>query len=181
MAYTREIDDFILIQYIILFTLAKANRHVTHTQLSGLILENLNVDFAAYQSALRNLEELGYLHRFSPDERTTIYELLPEGKQANSFFEKNIPIYIREPIEEAIPPFFHEEARKRSIRSELVPLNPREYGAELGIYDGETPLLKLFVYVGERADANDMLRRLREHPEEIYHKVLDVLYEKQED
>ncbi|MBE7045236.1 MAG: DUF4364 family protein [Ruminococcaceae bacterium] len=179
MAYTREIDDFVMIQYIILYTMAKADRHMTYTQLNGLILGNLNIDFSTYQLALDNLEQIGQLYKFSFDELTTFYELLPEGKEANGFFEKEIPIYIREQIDEAIPPFFHEEEKKRSIRAELSPINPREFGAELGIYDKNLPLMNLFIYAGEREDANRMMKRFRENPEELYQRIVSFLMEEE--
>ena len=175
MAYTREIDNPALIQYIILYTLAEANRHVTYPQLIGLVLDNCNIEFPNFQLALSNLEQTKHVRRFSPDQNTTFYELLPKGQQANEFFKRDIPIYIREPIKEAIPPFFKEEARKRSVRARIYPFNRREYGLECGIYDNETPLLEMLIYVGTREDANIMKKRFREHTEEIYKTVMDVM------
>ena len=96
MAYTREIDNPALIQYIILYTLAEANRHVTYPQLIGLVLDNCNIEFPNFQLALSNLEQTKHVRRFSPDQNTTFYELLPKGQQANEFFKRDIPIYIRD-------------------------------------------------------------------------------------
>lgn len=175
MQYTREIDNDVLIQYIILFTLAKADRHVTYKQLTGLIFENCNIEFSNFQIALTNLEETGHIRSFSLDELTTVYELLPKGREANKFFENNVPIYIREPIAEAILPYFNEEAKKRSVRAVLLPINRREFAARCGIYDGETPLLDMNIYAGTREDANKMIKRFRENPEEIYKAVLDAM------
>lgn len=178
MKYTREIDNDVLIQYIILFTLAEADRHVTYKQLSGLIFENCNIEFSNFQMALTNLEETGHIRSFAIDELTTVYELLPKGKSANEFFKSNIPVYIREPITNAIAPYFNEEEKKRSVRASLLPLNRREYAAECGIYDNDTPLLAMTIYAGTREEANKMLKKFRDNPEAIYRKVMEMMTEK---
>ena len=106
--YMREVDDPVTIQYIILFTLKKANRKVTHSQLTCLTLDKCNINFANFQIALDNLVQIEYV-RILPnsfDEKMPIYELTEKGKEANTFFEHQIPIYIREQIEEHIQPFF---------------------------------------------------------------------------
>ena len=175
MKYTREIDDIVMIQYIILFTMAKADRHITHNQLTGLILDNCNIEFTNFQIAVTNLIKTEHIRSFSVDEFTTVYELLPKGRDANKFFERDIPIYIREPIEEAIPPFFNEEEKKRSVRSELMPINRKEYSVKCGIYDREVPLLEMTVYAGTRENANKMLKYYNENTEKIYRAVVDIM------
>lgn len=175
MKYTREIEDVVMIQYIILFTLAKADRHVTHKQLTGLILENCNIEFANFQIALTNLINTGHVRSFSIDELTTVYELLPKGREAHKFFERDIPIYIREPIADAIPPFFNEEEKRKSVKAELMPLSRTEFSVKCGIYDREAPLLEMTVYAGTREDANKMLKYYNENTEKIYQKVIDIM------
>ncbi len=175
MSYTREIDNKVMIQYMILYTLAQADRHITHRQLSSLILDNFNIEFSNFQLALSNLEETEHIRSFSVDELTTVYELLPKGKDANKFFQTNIPIYIREPILEIIPVFFNEEEKKRSIRVELLPINRKEFAAKMGIFEKNTPLLELTVYAGTRDDANDMLKRFKENPESIYTSIIEIM------
>ena len=175
MKYTREIEDNVMIQYIILFTLAKADRHVTYKQLTGLILDNCNIEFSNFQIALTNLIDTGHIRSFFIDDITTVYELLQKGKEANKFFEKNIPVYIREPIEEAILPFFNEEAKKKSVRAELLPINRQEFSVKCGVYDRDTPLLEMTVYAGTRDDANKMLKYFNENTEKIYKAVVAVM------
>lgn len=175
MSYNREINNRTMIQYIILYTLAEANRHVTFKQLSSLILDNLNIEFTDFRISLSNLEETEHIRSFAIDELTMVYELLPKGAEANEFFKKNIPIYIREPISEAISPFFNEEEKKQSIRTELIPLNHTEFAAKCGIYDRNTPLLELTVYAGSRNAANDIMKRFSENTDSIYEQIIEIM------
>lgn len=175
MLYKREISDQVTIQYIILFALAKANRIVTHSQLTSLVLDNCNIKFTEFRIALDNLEKLEYVRVFSPDEKQTYCELLPAGLEANGFFYKKIPVYIREPIEEYVAPFFRDEIIKQSIVADILPLNSKEYMADLSIYDGKTPLMKLSVYAGTRKFANSMVREFKKDPQKVYETVLELI------
>ena len=175
MDYTREITDMVLIQYIILFTLAKADRIVTDSQLSSLILDNCNINFSDYRIALDNLSGIGFIRVFNSGDNNQYCELLPKGVESIEFFQSSIPIYIREPIEKSIAPFFKEEELKKSIRSELIPLNETEYLAECGIFEGNTPLMKLSVYGGTRKMAASMARKFKEDPDKLYRMIMSQL------
>lgn len=174
MLYKREITDHISIQYIILFTMAKAARIVTHNQLTSLVLDNCNIKFTEFRIALDNLEKIGHIRIFSPDDKETYCELTPKGLEASRFFSKKIPVYIREPIEEYIAPFFHEEAEKRSVVADLLPINEKEWMADFAIYDYKTPLLKLSLYAGTRKSANAMIKKFRENPQLFYEEIMKL-------
>lgn len=171
----REITDQVKIQYIILYTLSEANRVVTHNELTSLVLDKCNIPFTEFRIALDNLEKIGHIRIFSPDEKTTYCELLELGKEANTFFYKKIPNSIRTAIKDYIKPFFREEIIKRSVVGELMPLNEEENLADLGIYDGNTPLLKIQIYAGTRAYANSMIREFKKDPQKVYETVLELL------
>lgn len=175
MEYTREIDDMVMIQYIILFTLATADQYVTHNQLTTIVLEHCNINFGSFQIALDNLEKIGHVRLFKPDEKTVICELLPKGREANEFFKRNIPIYIREPIADFIRPFFHAEELKRSVQAEIMPINEREFSVSCKVMDGMTPLMDLNFYAGDRKMAAQMVRHFRKDPEGVYKQVLQAL------
>ena len=48
LLYTREVTDPVLIQYIILFTMTKADRILTHNQLTTLVLDRVNISFTEF-------------------------------------------------------------------------------------------------------------------------------------
>jgi len=180
--YMREIDDPVTIQYIILFTLAKADRRITHSQLTCLTLDRCNINFTNFQIALDNLVGIGYIEKSSGDfdENMPIYSLTEKGIEANGFFEKSIPVYIREQISEHIKPFFEAESLKRSVKAELVQLNDKEYCADLGLFDSRSSLLELTVYGGDRKTAAAMVRNFKKNHEKIYNTIMKLLSEEQE-
>lgn len=172
MAYTREISDPVLIQYIILFTMSSAERTLTHNQLTSLVLDKCNISFTNFSIALDNLIKIGLLARYNPEPTLCIYELTEKGVEANGFFYRSIPIYIREQILAYIAPFFREEIRKSSSRADILPINEQEFMVQCAIYDNKTPLLELNFYAGTRKTAAAMARHFKEHQDEIYQSIL---------
>lgn len=176
MEYNREITDMVMIQYIILYTMASAERVMTHSQLSDLILENCNINYADFLIALDNLCQIDCVRVFNSGD-VQYCELLPKGVESSEFFSGSIPIYIKEPIKKSIAPFFKEEELKKSVRAELTPINENEYFADCGIYEGNTPLMQLSVYAGSRKMAADMLRKFKKDPESFYRMIMSALSE----
>ncbi len=172
--YMREVDDPVTIQYIILFTLAKAGRNVTHSQLTCLTLDKCNINFANFQIALDNLVQIGYVQILEnpTDENMPIYALTDKGREADSFFAHQIPVYIREQIEEHIEPFFREEKLKKSVKATLVPLNDNEYNVELALFESISPLMELSFYAGDRKTAASIIRNFKANPEKVYSEIL---------
>ena len=177
--YMREVDDPIIIQYIILFTLAKADRRITHSQLTCLTLDRCNINFANFQIALDNLVGIGYVEKLpgALDENMPVYSLTEKGIEANGFFEKSIPVYIRDQISEHIAPFFEAESLKKSVKAELEQIGDREYNAKLALFDSNSALLELSLYGGDRKTAAAMVRNFKKNHEEIYSKILQILSE----
>ncbi len=175
--YLREVDDPVTIQYIILFTLSKANRRVTHSQLSCLTLDSCNINFANFQIALDNLVGIEYVKVLPNgfDEKMPIYELTQKGIEANGFFAHSIPVYIREQIEEHINPFFEQEKLKKSVKATLVPINDNEYNVECAFYESASPLMELTFYAGSRDVAAGIIRNFKANPEKVYNEIFKTL------
>ncbi|MDD6213921.1 MAG: DUF4364 family protein [Firmicutes bacterium] len=175
--YMREVDDPVIIQYIILFTLTKANRKVTHSQLTCLTLDACNINFTNFQIALDNLVQIDYIKKLTNelDEKMPIYQLTEKGEQANGFFEHSIPIYIREQIEEHIEPYFEQERLKKSVKAKLAPINDREYNVECALYESISPLMEMTFYAGPRDVAAQMIRTFKSKPDVVYKKILNAL------
>lgn len=175
--YMREVENPVTIQYIILFTLTKANQRVTHSQLTCLTLDRCNINFANFQIALDNLVRIGYVKTLPNEleENMPIYELTEKGIEANGFFEREIPIYIREQIEEYVKPFFEAEKLKKSVRAKLVNLNEKEYAVELSLFESISPLMQLSFYAGSRETAAAMIRNFKANPDTVYGQILAAL------
>ena len=80
MLYQREINDPVLIQFIILYTLNQAKDYVPYNNLINLVLDNCNINFQDFQVALDNLEHTHHVKTFLESEHNEKYKITKRNK-----------------------------------------------------------------------------------------------------
>lgn len=184
MLYQREIDDSVLIQFIILFTLHSSDAPLGYDDLLNLVLENCNISYTDFQLALHNLTSTNHVSVTDINERCDLYEITKKGLNTADFFNRIVPVYIREPIKDSIKQMFIDKRRKNAVRSNIVPTTKNgDYRTECSLYDDDKlQLMELNLFVGARDDAEKMARFFKEHPQEIYEQIIMLMtgYEKNE-
>lgn len=175
MLYKEEVDDKILIQLIILYALKEAEQPITSKQLETLVLDNCNINYVNFKLALDNLINVNQVRTFLDSNKVRIYEILPLGEEAIDGFGRKIPVYIREPIRNSVIPMFRSEMIENSVRTKLMPINEREYMAQLSVYEANVPLMELNFYAGSRAQANAIMRHFKDNSTEIYSGIAKLL------
>lgn len=181
MLYQKEIDDSVLIQFIILYTLNNADSAVKYDKLIDLVLNNCNINFNDFQIALANLVETGHVNITLSEDDMQLYEITPKGSAAGEFFKFHIPVYIREPIDGSIKELFLEERKKNAVRSTVTPINTHEYNADCALYDDDrTMLLSISLYSGSREEAEKNAVYFKEHADIVYEKIIKAFSDKNE-
>lgn len=175
LRYTKQVTDSAMIQYIVVFTLNEILKPVSSSFFVRLILKSCNINYMDLQIAIANLIDTEHMRQFYAPQNTHMYEILPLGIAASDYIKKQVPIYIREQIEEEIMPMFKADLLKNSVQARLVPLNQREYTVELNLYDGKTPLMELSFYAGTREQANHIMEHFKTQPEDVYQKILKAI------
>lgn len=182
MLYQKEIDDSVLIQFIILFTLNNADGPVPYDALLNLILDNCNINYNDFQIALANLVSTDHVHAYLEGPHMQKYEITQKGANAGDFFKTHIPVYIREPIQESIKEMFRAERLKNAIRSNIYPLNRNEYNAECSLYDDDnTELMKLSLYAGSREEAEKIAEYFRDNAYDVYDDIITAFSKPRKD
>ena len=182
MLYQKEIDDSVLIQFIILFALLKADKPLAYNELLNVVLDNCNINYNDFQVALDNLVSTGHALTRLEGQHNQIYSLTQKGENAGDFFKTNIPIYIREPIEESIKQLFLEERRKNAVRAGITPVRRDEYAAECSLFDDDkTQLMGVTLYAGTREQAENIAEYFKANYDRIYEEILKCMTEKKTD
>ena len=179
MLYQREIEDSVLIQFIILYTLYNADQPLGYDDLLNLVLDNCNISYPDFQLALDNLITTRHLTASLEGERRQIYAITKKGENTSDFFRQIVPVYIREPISESIKKLFIDKRRKEAVRSNIVPMNAKgDYRTECSLYDDDKmQLMELNLFAGTRADAEKMAKRFKANHAEIYAEIIKMLSE----
>lgn len=182
MLYRKEIDDPVLIQFIILYTLSKVDEDVPYNELLNLVLDNCNINYNNFQVALDNLDRTKHIHSHLEGKRNKMYGITQKGMNTSDLFTSNTPVYIREPIDNSIKELFRERRRKNAIRSAITPVRKDEYSADCRLYDDDnTQILSLSIYAGSREEAEKMAVFFRDNSELVYGKILEIFSEITED
>lgn len=174
MLYQKEIDDSVLIQFIILFTLCHADKPLAYNNLINLVMDNCNINYNDFQIALDNLVVTKHIKSHIAGNHNQIYEITQKGIDIESFFSTQVPVYIREPITESIKKLFIEERRKNAIQSKITQIAPKEYTVDCRLLDDDkTELMNLSLFIGNRADAEKYAIYFKEHSDEIYETIIN--------
>lgn len=176
MLYQKEIDDSVLIQFIILFTLDNVDRPIAYNDLLNLVLDNCNINYNDFQIALDNLTSTDHVQTFLEGEHNQIYAITQKGSNAGGFFKSHIPVYIREPIEESIKKLFRDERIKNAVRGGITPVRKNEYSADCSLYDDDnTQIMNLSLYIGSREQAEKTVEYFKANSDIVYQKILEAM------
>ena len=182
MLYQKEIDDSVLIQFIILFTLNNSDEPLPYDALVNLVLDNCNINFNDFQIALANLEDTRHVRAYLEGPHLQKYEITEKGANAGDFFRTNIPIYIREPIQQSIKEMYRTERLKKAIRSSIYPVRRDEYSAECALFDDDnTRLMKVSLYAGSREEAEKIAEHFKNNAYDMYEQVIGIFADNNED
>lgn len=170
MLYQKEISDTVLIQLIELFALNKAKKPMSHNSLITVVLDNCNINYADFLVALDNLVKTRHVKKFRSIIGITMYRILEKGRHAIEFFAGNIPVYIREPIEESVAEVLKSEHDIKRISGGMVPSNNGDdYCAHCVLTDyDDTVLMDLKFYAGTSEQAAKLYESFKENPQAVY-------------
>lgn len=173
--YNREIEDELMIQFIILFTLSKADEPLSYTDLLNVVQGNCEINFTDFQLGLDNLIQTGHVEAKHLSDILTVYTLTQKGIYVSDFFYGHIPLIIREPIIQALKQLYIDKRRKEAVKASVTPINENEYTVECDLFnDDKIPIMSLSLYAGSRKQAEIMADYYKKNSAEIYGAVIDA-------
>ncbi len=171
--YNREIEDDLMIQFIILYTLSKADEPLAYTDLLNTVQGNCEINFTDLQLGLDNLIQTGHVVSRRLSDMLTVYTVTQKGRYVIDFFYSQIPLIVREPIDNSIKELYLEKRRREAVRASVTPINMNEYNTECELYDDDkTLVMSLTLYAGSRDQAEAMAEYYKNNSAEVYGKVI---------
>ncbi len=179
--YNREIEDELMIQFIIMYALSGADEPMAYSDLLSVVQDNCEITFTDLQLGLGNLIKTGHVTQKQITDMLTVYDLTQKGKYVIDFFYSHIPLIVREPIDASIKELYIEKRRSEAVRAGIDPINEKEFNTECNLYDDDKLLLmSLRLYAGSRDEAERMAEYFKSNSAEVYGGILD-LFSKKED
>lgn len=179
LLYDREIDDELMVQFIILYALSRADEPLPHDALLSVVQENCEISFMDLRLGLDNLIRTGHASVMGGD--MPRYDVTQKGQYVIDFFYKQIPLIVREPIDDSIKSFYLDKRRREAVHASAEPINEREYSAECRLFNEDRiMMLSLSLYAGGREDAERIAASFKANAAEIYSGILELFTDKGE-
>ncbi len=180
--YNREIEDELMIQFIIMYALKGADEPLAYSDLLSVVQENCEISFTDLQLGLDNLVKTGHVSERRLSDILSVYDLTQKGRYVIDFFYSHIPLIVREPIDKSIKELYIEKRRREAVRAGIDPINQNEFNAECNLYDDDKLLImSLRLYAGTREEAERIADYFKSHSAHVYGGILNLFNETEED
>lgn len=172
--YPYEIKDEVTIRLIILFTLSKVEEPLSITQIDELILKNCIINYFDLQLSLQYLVDIEHIEELNTQEGIR-YQITKKGSDAAKWFYKEVPVYLREPIEKSVLPMQRDKEKQEQVQANVIPINENEYYVECIMKEKNITVLDVKFYAGTKKQAKEMAEVFKDNPGELYGGVLKAL------
>lgn len=160
---------------LLLYLIDKVNLPISTSQISQFMLEEGILNFFELQQSLSELVESKYVD-MTKENNNTRYTITDLGLASLKYFEKRIPLYIRNKISAYVCE--NREQIKRGYETTanyFKDIQTGEYTVKCGIYEDDYLLMEVNITVVGRKQAKDICENWKNNTSLVYDKVLSGL------
>lgn len=167
------ISDNLEIKFLILYIAARAAGPLPFEVLQDLSMCDGGVDYFAFSECLADLVRTEHLAR-DPE---GLYSITAKGRRNSSICETSLPYSVRMQVEQKLVSCNEQLRRKALVGARLEQREKGGYDLTLSLSDELDDLMSLRLLVTRQDMALDLQKRWRDNAEEIYSKILAILYD----
>ena len=167
------INDSLEIKCLILYIAARTIAPVPFEVLQDLSMCDEGVDYFKFTECLADLVRTGHLTRDEED----LYAITDKGRHNSSATESTLPYTVRAKAEQNLIACNERIKRRALIGAEIEERETGGYTVALSLRDELDQLMDLRLLVTRRELAQQMQNRFCTDAEDIYAKILALLYE----
>ena len=173
--YKHEIEDELMIQFIIMYALRGADEPLAYSDMLNVIQGNCEISFTDLQISLDNLVKTGHVSESKVSDILSVYDITKKGINVIDFFYTQIPLIVREPMDRSIKELFLEKRKREAVQADITPINRDEFNAECNLCDEDrTLIISLQLYAGSREEAERIAEHFKSNSGEIYSGILEL-------
>ncbi|MBQ9765252.1 MAG: DUF4364 family protein [Lachnospiraceae bacterium] len=160
---------------IILYMLNKINIPMSNTQISEFLLGKEYTNYFNLQQIIAELLESEFLKITDNTQKTTIYEITPQGKETLSYFSSKLSNSIKEDINTYLAENKYEIKKEGSISADFFKSTTGDYTVHCMVREGNSVLIELNLSCPSEEQAEIMCSKWRDASEEIYAHTIKAL------
>ena len=161
------------IKFLILYIAARVVGPVPFEVLQELSMCDGGVDYFNFSECLADLVRTGHMDQ---DEKG-MYVITEKGRHNSAATESSLPYTVRVQADRDLVRCNEQLKRKELVGAKVEQRKEGGYTVTLSMRDELDDLMNLRLLVTRRDMALDVQKRFRSDAEEIYNKILSVLYE----
>ena len=161
------------IKFLILYIAARVAGPVPFEVLQELSMCDAGVDYFNFSECLADLVRTGHL---SQDDQG-LYAITKKGLRNSAATESSLPYTVRVQVEQNLVGCNEQLKRKALVGAQVEERKEGGYTVSLSMSDELDDLMQLRLLITRRDLALEVQKRFRANAEEIYSKILSILYE----
>ena len=167
----KKFEDKVILLYLI----DKMELPLSFNQITLFAVADNDMELFLVQQNLSEMTQSGYLEKLQ-NNNATRYSITEEGVNVLEYFEKQIPHDTRNKISKFVAEN-KKDAKKEYdvVASQIFDFNINEYLIRCGVYENETMLMEVNLYVVSKEQAQSICSNWKENVEHLYANILSQL------
>ena len=158
------------IKFLILYVAARVIEPLRFEMMLELTMCDDGFGYFDFSDCLAELVKTGHIQR-----KDDLYTITDAGRSADEVCLSSLAYSVRCKADEKIEAFNREAKRRSLVKASCTEKSNGTFSVRLSFSDDVSPLMTLEVTIPAKAQAEDLCRRFRENPEEMYMKLISTL------
>lgn len=167
------ISDKLEIKFLILYIAARVVGPVPFEVLQDLSMCDGGVDYFRFSECLADLVRTEHLTL----DAAGLYAITEKGRQNSAACESSLPYTVRMQVERNLVAHNERLKRRELVEARVEERSEGGYIVELSLRDELYELMGLRLLVTRQEMAQDLQKRFQDRAEELYTKIMGVLWE----
>ncbi len=160
---------------LLLYLIDRMNTPMTNSQISQFTLEENFMSYFELQHVLFEMVQSGYLEIYQENNQS-YYSITNEGITTLEYFEKHVPVHIRNRIVKFVTDNQHNEQKNFDVTANyFFDHTSNEFIVKCGLYEKEKSLMEISLLVVSRDQAKLICNNWKTNVNKIFGKIISEL------
>lgn len=165
---------------LILYILQKVNKPIDYKELLELVISISDINYFDFQQFLLDLLENGYIINYVKDDHS-FYDITKFGKETLELTQNILPGIIKLRVDSNFKNELETFEEEHSIIAEYTPRSEDYFTVSCKIIEHNDTIFEVKTFAGSREQAKEIVENWKNHANEIYPEILNILTKKQKE
>ena len=163
---------------LLLYLIKLSDKDFTNSEITEFVLEKNYMNFFLVQQYLSELINSNFIQIENKNSKD-VYILLEKGEIALSYFEKRIPVQVKEELNKVFNKLEKEKKIETQVVTDYFQKNNNLYVVNLKLVENEDTLFSIYLDVATKKQVDLICDKWKKNPEAIYQSIINILTDEQ--